>query len=83
MRNLHLLQYLAEAFRYHVNNCHCLHVLVELVLKWFVFRFIGVKIADMLVWPACVFDKITSIIGLVPIYHLRGLILTAADGQLY
>ena len=52
MKSLHLLEFLAEAFRSHVHHYQCLVVPVELAVM-FVFRFSVVGIAEMLVLLAC------------------------------
>jgi hypothetical protein len=52
MRYLHLLEYLTEAFRCHVHHSQCLAVPVELAAMGLVFQFIGVRIAETLVWLA-------------------------------
>jgi hypothetical protein len=54
MQNLHLLEFLAEAFQYHVLHFQSLSVPVELAAMKFVFRFMVVGIAEMLEWLACV-----------------------------
>jgi hypothetical protein len=48
----HLLEFLA-AFRCHVHHFQCLPVPVELAVMKFVFRFMVVEIAEMLVWLVC------------------------------
>ena len=48
MQNLHSLQFLAEAFLYHVQHFQCLVVPVELAVLKFVFRFMVVVLADTL-----------------------------------
>ena len=51
MQNLHLPEYSAEAFRCHVHHFQYLAVPVELVGMKFVFRFMVVGIAEVLVLP--------------------------------
>ena len=41
MQNLHLIEFLAEAFQFHVHHFQCLTVLVEPAVMKFVFRSIA------------------------------------------
>ena len=50
----YLLEYSAEAFWCHVHHYQSLVVLVELSMIMFIFWSIGIGMAQMLVWPACV-----------------------------
>jgi len=54
MQNLHLLEILAEAFRYHVQRFQSLAVPVELAAMKFVFWFVVFGIAEIIMWLACV-----------------------------
>jgi hypothetical protein len=54
MQNLHLLEILAEAFRYHVHRFQCSAVPVELAAMKFVFWFVVFGIAEFLMLLACV-----------------------------
>ena len=54
MQNFHLLEILADGFRYYVHHFQCLGVPVELAVIKFVFQFMVVAIAEMLVWLASV-----------------------------
>jgi hypothetical protein len=53
MQKLNLLEFLAGASRCHVHHYQCLAVLVELAVMEFIFQFMEVGIAEMLVWLAC------------------------------
>ena len=57
MQNLSFPEFLTEAFRCHVHHFQCLAVLVDLTAMKFVFRFMMVGIAVMLVWLGYVCDK--------------------------
>ena len=50
MQDLHLPEFLAEAFRCQVLHFICLAVPVELAAMKFAFRFMVAGITDMLVW---------------------------------
>ena len=57
MQNLHLLEFLAEAFQCHVHHFQCLVVSVELAAMKFVFQFMVVGIEDVNVTGMCDCDK--------------------------
>ena len=53
MQNLQSLEFLAETFQCRGHNFQCFAVPVELAAMKFVFRFMVVGIAGILVWLAC------------------------------
>ena len=67
MQNLYLLEYSAEAFWCHTNHYQCLAVLVKLAVMEFVFRFIRVGIAEILV----ISDANHTNISAIPTYELE------------
>jgi hypothetical protein len=50
----YLLEYSSEAFWCHVHHYQSLTILVELAVIGFIFQFIVLGIAKMLVWHVCV-----------------------------